>query len=283
MAEAKAKMTDLAPPTTGLATRSLNWFLLIVIVALLVVSFRGAHINDMHMLIDHSARTGDYLKDYLHPDFGTAADFKSWQAFWKSDLWTYIAAMWQTLEIALWGTVLSIILAVPISFLCSRNTAPPWVVQPMRAFIALLRAFPELVISIAFIAAVGLGPLPGVLALAVANTGTLAKLFSEAVEAIEVAPVEGVRATGGNRFHEIVWGILPQVGPLWTSFALYRFESNARAATILGLIGAGGIGSLLIDNMNSFAYKQTSAIAVVIVVAVTLIDLLSQQIRKRLL
>ena len=111
----------------------------------------------------------------------------------------------------------------------------------------------------------------------------MAKLFSEAVEAIETAPVEGVRATGGNRLHEIVWGVIPQVGPLWTSFALYRFESNARSATVLGLIGAGGIGRLLFDNLNALNYERVSAIAIVIVVAVTLIDLLSQQIRKALL
>lgn len=283
MADAANKMIDLTPPTTGLATRMLNWLLLLVVVALLAVSFRGAHINELHKLIDNSANTGDYLKDYLQPDFGTAQNFKSLDGFWTSHLWVYIKGMWQTIEIALWATVLSIVLAVPLSFLCSRNIAPPWVVQPMRALIALLRAFPDIVLGTAFLVAVGLGPLAGVLALTVSNTGTLAKLFSEAVENIESAPVEGVRATGGNRLHEIIWGVIPQVAALWTSFALYRFESNARSATVLGLIGAGGIGQLLFDNLNSFDYRATSAIAVVIVVAVTLIDILSQQIRKRLL
>ena len=147
----------------------------------------------------------------------------------------------------------------------------------------LLRAVNELVMGTAFLVAVGLGPLAGVLALALHNTGVLAKLFSEAVEAIDKAPVEGVRATGGNRLHEVVWGVIPQVAPLWTSFALYRFESNTRSATVLGLIGAGGIGQILFDNLNSFDYARTSAIAIVIVVAVTIIDLCSQQIRTRLL
>ena len=90
------------------------------------------------------------------------------------------------------------------------------------------------------------------LALTINNAGTLAKLFSESVEAIELAPVEGVRATGGSRLQEIVWGVIPQVAPLWTSFALYRFESNARSATVLGLIGAGGIGQLLFENLEGF-------------------------------
>jgi phosphonate transport system permease protein len=189
--------------------------------------------------------------------------------------------MWQTIEIAIWATGLSIVFAIPLSFLSSRNIAPGWIVQPMRSLTALMRAFPDIVLGTAFIVAVGLGPLAGVLALTVSNSGTLAKLFSEAVENIETAPVEGVRATGGSKLHEIIWGVVPQVAALWTSFALYRFESNARSATVLGLIGAGGIGQLLFDNLNGFAYSQVSAIALIIVVAVTLIDILSQQIRKR--
>jgi len=116
------------------------------------------------------------------------------------------------------------------------------------------------------------------------NTGgVLAKLFSEAVESIDRGPVEGVRATGATPLQEVVWGVIPQVAPLWSSYALYRFESNSRSATVLGLIGAGGIGQTLFESLNSFAYAQVSAIAIVIVVAVTLIDLLSQTIRARLL
>jgi phosphonate transport system permease protein len=134
-----------------------------------------------------------------------------------------------------------------------------------------------------FLVAVGLGPFAGVLAIAVNTSAVLAKLFSEAVEATDKGPVEGVRSTGATRLHEIIWGILPQVAPLWTSYGLYRFESSARSATVLGLIGAGGIGQLLFDSMNAFAYHQLSAIIIVIIVAVSLIDLLSQAMRSRLL
>ena len=147
----------------------------------------------------------------------------------------------------------------------------------------LLRSIPDLVIGLVFVVAVGLGPLAGVLAITLNTAGVLAKLFSEAVESIDKGPVEGVRATGASRLHEIVWGVIPQVAPLWTSFALYRFESNSRSATVLGLIGAGGIGQVLFDNMNGFEYQNVSAIIIVVVVAVTLIDLLSQGMRKRLL
>ena len=147
----------------------------------------------------------------------------------------------------------------------------------------ILRSVPDLVIGTLFLVAVGLSPFAGVMALALHTGGVLGKLFSEAVEAIEPGPVEGVRATGAGPLQEIVWGVVPQVAPLWTSYGLYRFESNARAATILGLIGAGGIGQVLFEALNSFAYDQVAAIALVIVISVSAIDLLSQAIRQRLI
>jgi phosphonate transport system permease protein len=111
----------------------------------------------------------------------------------------------------------------------------------------------------------------------------LAMLSWAAVESFARAPVEGVRATGAAPLHEVIWGVIPQVAPHWTSYALYRFESNARSATVLGLIGAGGIGQLLFETLNSFDYHHLSAIVIVIIVAVTLIDILSQLMRSRLL
>jgi phosphonate transport system permease protein len=172
---------------------------------------------------------------------------------------------------------------VPFGLACSRNLAPPWLQQPVRLLMNLLRSVPDLVVGTLFIVAAGLGPFAGVMALALNTGGVLAKLFSEAVEAIDKGPVEGVRVTGATRLEEIAWGVIPQVAPLWTSYALYRFESNARSATVLGLIGAGGIGQVLFDSLNSFDYRAVSTIAIVIVVAVTLIDLLSQAMRSRLL
>jgi phosphonate transport system permease protein len=183
----------------------------------------------------------------------------------------------------MWGTTLAVLIAIPFGLACSRNVSPVWLQQPMRLLMNLLRSIPDLVLGILFITAVGLGPLPGVLALAVNTGSVLAKLFSEAVESIDPRPVEGVRATGAHRLQEIAWGVIPQVGPLWTSYALYRFESNARSATVLGLIGAGGIGQLLFETLNAFDYQKLSAIVIVIIVAVTLIDLLSQAMRSRLL
>src|SRR5437868_6943599 len=124
-----------------------------------------------------------------------------------------------------------------------------------RAF-DILVWLPDLVVGAIFVAAVGLGPFAGVMAIAINTGGVLGKLFAEAVESIDRGPVEGVRATGAAPLQEIVWAVIPQVAPLWTSYALYRFESNSRSATVLGLIGAGGIGQTLFETMNAFAYHQ---------------------------
>lgn len=132
-----------------------------------------------------------------------------------------------------------------------------------------------------FVVAVGLGPFAGVMALFIHTTGVLAKLFSEAVEAIEHQPVEGVRATGANPVHEVIYGVIPQVLPLWISYSLYRFESNLRSATVLGIVGAGGIGVLLWESIRGFSYPEAAAIIIFIIVTVTVIDMISQHIRKK--
>jgi len=208
-------------------------------------------------------------KGFLSPDFTD----------WK----LYVSKMWLTVQMALWGTALAILAAAPLGLLASRNITPAYIQLPVRRFLDIVRSVPDLVIGMIFLVAVGPGPLAGVMALSIGTSGVLAKLFSEAVESIDKGPVEGVRATGAHKLHEVVWGVIPQVAPLWTSYALYRFESNSRSATVLGLIGAGGIGQVLFDSLNAFAYSNTAAIVVVIIVAVSVIDMLSQAIRSRLL
>ena len=144
------------------------------------------------------------------------------------------------------------------------------------------RAINEIVFALLFVVAVGLGPLAGVLAIAVHNIGVIAKLFSEAVEAIDPRPVEGIRSTGAGRLQEVIYGIIPQVAPLWSSFTLYRFETNVRSATVLGIVGAGGIGHALYENIRSFNYSETGAIIITVVASVMMIDIISAQLRKQL-
>jgi phosphonate transport system permease protein len=265
----QASLAATPPPVRPLAQRLTDYVVWGGVIILLLVSFGPVQLRRMPLLFSNSANMQEFGRSFLHPDFGE----------WRS----YVAAMWLTVQIALWGTFMAIALAIPLGLAAARNVSPPWVQQPVRRLLDLLRAVPDLVIGTMFIVAVGLGPLAGVLALGLNTGGVLGKLFSEAVETIDPQPVEGVRATGASALQQIVWGVIPQVAPLWTSYALYRFESNARSATVLGLIGAGGIGQLLFDSLNGFKYDETAMIVIVIVVAVSLIDLLSQAMRSRLI
>ena len=257
------------PPSRPLTQRLLDVLVWGGILILLLVSIGPVQLSRLPLLFSKSSNMQEFVTGFAHPDFGE----------WR----TYVAAMWMTVEIALWGTLLAIALAIPLGLLAARNVTPPWIQHPVRRLLDLMRALPVLVIGIMFIVAVGVGPLPGVLALALNTGGVLGKLFSEAVETVDPRPVEGVRATGATPLQQIAWGVIPQVAPLWTSYALYRFESNARDATVLGLIGAGGIGQLMMDSLNGFKFDETAMIVIVIIVAVSLIDLLSQAMRSRLI
>lgn len=257
------------PPTRTLVQRLPDLLLWGGVIVLLLIAFRPAEIYKLPLLFSNSQNMQSFGRDFLRPDF------TEWRL--------YVSQMWLTVQIAIWGTGLAILMAIPLGLLASRNMSPAFIQLPVRRFLDIVRSAPDLVIGTIFIVAVGPGPFAGVMALAINTSGVLAKLFSEAVESIDRGPVEGVRATGGSKLHEIVWGVIPQVAPLWTSYALYRFESNSRSATVLGLIGAGGIGQLLFDSLNGFAYSRTAAIVIIIIAAVSLIDMLSQAIRSRLL
>jgi len=210
-----------------------------------------------------------FISDFLKPDF--------------TDLGMYVEKMIETVQIALWGSALSIVVGVPCGILSSNNIAPVWVVQPMRRVMDACRAINELVFAILFVAAVGLGPFAGVMALFIHNLGVISKLFSEAVEAIDPRPVEGIRATGASRLQQVIYGVIPQVLPLWSSFSLYRFETLVRSATVLGIVGAGGIGFTFYESFRSFQYDRAAAVIVVVVAVVSVIDMLSSQLRKRLI
>jgi phosphonate transport system permease protein len=257
------------PPSRPLTQRLLDILVWGGIAALLLASVGPVQLSRLPLLFSKSSNMQEFVTGFIHPDYGE----------WR----TYVSAMWMTVEIALWGTLLAIVVALPLGLLAAKNVTPPWIRHPVRRLLDLMRALPVLVIGIMFIVAVGVGPLPGVLALAINTGGVLGKLFSEAVETVDPRPVEGVRATGATPLQQIIWGVLPQVAPLWTSYALYRFESSARDATVLGLIGAGGIGQLIMDSLNGFKFDETAMIVIVIIVAVSLIDLLSQVMRSRLI
>lgn len=246
--------------------RSLSWHLSwVVLLAVLAASWSGADMRPLDLLRD-SGNMATYAAEFFPPNFSQ---------------WTlYVQEMVVTLQIALWGTALAVVTAVPMALLASANIVPWWVYQPMRRLMDGCRAINEMVFAMLFVVAVGLGPFAGVLALWIHTTGVLAKLFSEAVEAIDLQPVEGIRSTGASALHEIVYGVIPQVMPLWISYTLYRFESNVRSASVVGMVGAGGIGVVLWEIIRGFQYAETCAVMLIIIVTVSAIDLVSARIRK---
>jgi len=197
---------------------------------------------------------------------------------------TYVYAVLQTVAMAFIGTVIAAILAVPLGMMCARNVVPNWLARfVFRRSSDTLRGIDQLIWALIFVRAVGLGPLAGILAIIISDVGTLAKLYSEAIENVEKNPIEGVRAAGGSPVQAARFGIIPQILPVMVSNALYIFESNTRSATILGIVGAGGIGFYLADRIRTLLWEEASFIMILILVAVYLIDWISRLIRTRLI
>ncbi|MCS6766505.1 MAG: phosphonate ABC transporter, permease protein PhnE [Candidatus Protistobacter heckmanni] len=260
-AQTTIKEVPLSPPPVSVASR-LAWLAFGLV---LIWAWQGADMRPLDLFKD-SANMATFAKEFFPPDF------HDWRI--------YLQEMAITVHIAIWGTLLAIVCAVPCGLLCAENIAPAWLYQPVRRVMDACRAINEMVFAMLFIVAVGLGPFAGVLALWVHTTGVLAKLFAEAVEAIDPRPVEGVRATGASVLKEILYGVIPQVLPLWISYSLYRFESNVRSASVLGMVGAGGIGVILLEVIRGFDYAQATAVLIILIASVTVIDLISARIRQ---
>jgi phosphonate transport system permease protein len=184
------------------------------------------------------------------------------------------------LAIALWGTTLAALLALPLAFLAARNLTPhPLAYALARAVLNAQRGVSEMVFALLFVAAVGLGAFPGVLALAVHSAGVLGKFYAEAMENVEPGPLEALAATGAGRLQTVAFAVWPQVLPEVVTYTLYRWESDVRAAFVLGIVGAGGLGFELQMALRLFKYEQALTILVVIVLVVTAIDRLASRIR----
>lgn len=263
-----ADLDAIAIPRRSLSERALRWLGWLAVLGLLAWSFAPIEMYKITALFTDWRNMATFAGGFLSPNF------HEWRA--------YTAEMIETVQIAIWGTALAVVFGIPFAILSAENVVPQWIVQPVRRLMDAARAINEIVFALLFVVTVGLGPLAGVLALFIHNLGIIAKLFSEAVEAIDPRPVEGIRATGASRLQEVIYGIVPQVLPLWSSFTLYRFETNVRSATVLGIVGAGGIGHSLYENIRGFDYSATAAIILIIIATVTLIDLLSAQLRKLL-
>ncbi|MEO8038251.1 MAG: phosphonate ABC transporter, permease protein PhnE [Betaproteobacteria bacterium] len=202
--------------------------------------------------------------------------------------WGYLGALLpkagETLQIALWGTLLALVLALPLTFLGARNFSPnPVLYHGVRQIFNAVRGINELVFALLFTAAVGLGPFAGVLALAIHGAGMLGKFFCDAIEEVDPGPVEALRATGARPLQIAAFAVLPQVWPSWISAGLYRFETNLRSATVLGMVGAGGIGFELVASMKLFQYEDTAICVLLILAMVMATDALASRLRAKVL
>ena len=205
----------------------------------------------------------------LPPTYGTEAK-----------LWVYLKALGETLAIALLGTLLGAAVAFPFGILAARNVLPLWLGRfVLRRSFDTVRGVDALIWALIWINVVGLGPFAGVLAIATSDFGSFAKLFSEAVENSDMKPVEGVVASGGSQLHAVRFGLIPQVLPVIASQVLYYIESNTRSATIIGIVGAGGIGLHLAEQIRTLEWQHVSFMVLMILVAVAVIDVISTQLR----
>jgi len=202
--------------------------------------------------------------------------------------WGFMARLarpvFETVQLAVWGTLFAMVLALPLCFLAARNLSPtPVVFHFMRQVFNAARGINEIIFALIFVAAVGLGPFAGVLALSIHGAGMLGKFFAEAIEEADPGPVEALRATGASPLQVIAFAVLPQALPAWIAATLYRLEVNLRAATILGMVGAGGIGFELYSSLKLFQYEDTATCVIVILAMVMTADYVSSRLRARIL
>lgn len=189
----------------------------------------------------------------------------------------------ETLKMAIIASAIGCVLALPVAFWVSRVTAPNRVALFIgRTVLSVVRAIPDILYALVFVAAVGIGPLAGIAALFFFNVGVVAKLLSETVDGVDVGPIEAARAGGANRTQTVRWAVLPQVMPNYVAYSLYTFELNIRASAVIGIVGAGGIGNLLFAQYRFFNWSNVSVIIIVLFVMVMVIEFISIGLRRRL-
>ena len=251
-----------------------------VFTAALIIAAIGAEV-DIKTFIAKIGNFASYFDRIFTLDTSARVwtDFGEW--FWGWRKWTALLA--ETLLISYVGTLAGAIVAFALNFLAAANTSPaPWLQFTVKRGLEFCRTVPGIVFALIFVIAFGLGPMAGVFALAIHSAGALGKLFAEIVENIDMKPIEGIRASGGNWFETMRFAVLPQVTAGFASYSLLRFEINVREASVMGFVGAGGIGQELVVAIRKFYYSDVSAILILIIVTVFLIDIGTGWLRGRL-
>ena len=248
------------------STLGRNFVITLALAVVLGLAGRVIELRPLELVRD-IGNLGVFVKGYLHPSFSHIGEY-SWQCV-------------VTVCIALWGTLLAVLIAVPLGLLGARNLSP----HPAMYFVArrtmdLMRAVNEFVFALMFVTAVGLGPFAGMLALGIHTGGVLGKLLSETIESIDPGQMEGVTAVGAGPLSVIAFGVVPQVMPNFLSYVLLRFESDIRSASVIGMVGGGGIGFYLWDTIRSFNDREAATVILLIVALVMATDVISSRIRR---
>lgn len=225
-------------------------------------------------LADIAKNSGKYLVDVLTrmvpPDF--------------SDLSKLLFSMIETVEIALMGTLLAISLSIPLSIMSAKNVTPNrFIYSFCKTITIFFRALPEFIVAMILVIAIGFGPMPGILALGLHTMGFLAKFYAESIEHVDPNPSEALKAMGASKSQAFVFGVIPQIMPSFIGNNFYILDRNIRMATMLGIVGAGGIGYELQSSFRMFQYERVSSIIIIIFITIYIIDIISSFIRQRLL
>lgn len=244
-------------------------FAVSLLVLLVVACCAGATgLLDARRLLQGLPSIATLAREMMPPDFRNAGD--------------WVKPLFQTLLMSVAGTALAIAISLPLGCLAARNVAPNRAVYWLaRGILNALRGIPELILGVFFVAAVGFGVLPGVLALGLHSAGMIGKFFAESMEHADPGPVEAIRSTGASKLQVVLHGILPQILPQMADVSIYRWELNFRSSTVIGLVGAGGIGFELIASLRIMQYREVGAILIVVLAMVCLIDGFSSLLRRR--
>ncbi len=241
---------------------------IVLLFLLVLAAFWYVGLLDFETLSDGIPAILTLASEAMPPDFANARD--------------WVKPLMDTLAMSVAGTAMAVIFSFPLAFLAARNTSPhPVIFQIARTLLNALRSVPELILGIIFVAAVGFGALPGVLALGLHSVGMVGKFYAEAIEHVDEAPVEAARAAGATPLQVLFHAVLPQVLPQFADVSIYRWEYNFRASTVMGMVGAGGIGFELMGSLRIMQYQEVSAILLVILAMVTLVDSLSGRLRQK--
>ena len=260
-------MVDKKPPSPSWAETLFRAGGILLIVVLVAWAWTGSDFQ-LDKLFASMPRMADFFSRMFPPDMSVAK--------------TVFVSTTETIQIALFGTFLSIVCSFLLGLIAAENLSPRWISQPTKWFLAFLRGIPIILLALMFVSTVGLGPFPGVLAIALHSTGMLGKFYSESFENAQQGPIEALDSAGATIWQKIRFGILTQVGPDLARDTLFRFEMNLRESLVLGLVGAGGIGFYILLYIRAFQYEKVATLTIVVLMMVLIVEQISVGIRRKL-